>query len=445
MRILLAFLAVAFPAIACECRQLKVCELVRLPTIFVGKVIDGGIASIRDDPWYSNVHHVRFQVVENFRGLPAGTQTVDVELAPTLGMCAPIPYYRGRTFLVAPNERNGKFTDGACFQGRDVETAAEDVDQVREYFSGKLATNVHGQVAIARESSLVDFLLTMGETKPLAGVTISTFRGGKAYSAVSDAIGRYTLPLPGGGVYQVRADLKPYVSEPEQISVSGKGCAVHDFGMSVDNTIAGKVWDATGQPLEGAEVGLIDLDRPPPRPDSHAWFDHAYTEAPEMSFTFENVPIGHYLLVFNPDGPRSGAPSDWPFESTYYPSGATRATARTVEVNSGGVHLTGMNMVAGKRVAFRQVMVRVRFPDGTPMKTAEIRCIGLPARAGDLPWIFRKTPLRSENGVVQFPAPANRKLQLEVRDAYGRDLKASYTSAYEPGLTTITQEFVVIP
>jgi hypothetical protein len=154
---------------------------------------------------------------------------------------------------------------------------------------------------------------------------------------------------------------------------------------------------------------------------------------------------GRYLLMFNPDGPRSGDPSDSPFGSTYYPAGATRAGARTIEVKSGGVHLTGMDLIAGKRVAFRQVNVRVRFPDGAPMRTVQIRCIGLPSQEGDLPWILEKNPLRSDNGVLQFRAPANRKLQLEVRDAYGRDLKASYTSTYEPGLTTITQEFVVIP
>jgi hypothetical protein len=133
---------------------------------------------------------------------------------------------------------------------------------VREYFAGKPATNVRGQLAIARDPSLVDYLLSVGETEPLAGVTISRLRGGKTYSAMTDAQGRYTLPLPAGGDYRVQADLKPYVSEPARISVPENGCTIHDFGFRVDNTISGKVWDAAGRPLEGAEAGLIDLDRP---------------------------------------------------------------------------------------------------------------------------------------------------------------------------------------
>ena len=164
-----------------------------------------------------------------------------------------------------------------------------------------------------------------------------------------------------------------------------------------------------------------------------------------MPFLFENVPIGRYLLVFNPDGPRSGGLSDLPLESTYYPLNGSRSAARTIEVNSGGVHLTGMDLIAGKRVEFRQVVVKVRFPDGTPMKTAEIRCVGLPREEGAPPWTIQKAALERDNGSIQFLAPADRKLQIEVKDWYGRKLNRSYISTHEPGATTVTREFVVTP
>jgi hypothetical protein len=86
MRVLTALAAIAVPVLACECRHLSVCELIQMPTVFIGEVIDGGVTSIRDDPWNSNVKHVRFRVLENFRGLPANAQTVDVELTPTARM-----------------------------------------------------------------------------------------------------------------------------------------------------------------------------------------------------------------------------------------------------------------------------------------------------------------------------------------------------------------------
>jgi len=107
MRIVLTLATVVLPAIACECSHLTVCEIVKLPTIFIGEVIDGGISSIEEDPWYSSVNHVRFKVLKNFRGLPAGTQTVDVELIPTFGMCSPIPYFYGHKYLLMPGKRDG--------------------------------------------------------------------------------------------------------------------------------------------------------------------------------------------------------------------------------------------------------------------------------------------------------------------------------------------------
>ena len=52
--------------------------------------------------------------------------------------------------------------------------------------------------------------------------------------------------------------------------------------------------------------------------------DHVYTEQPDHSFRFNDVPIGRYLLEFNPDGPQSGQLADRRFETTFYPQGTSR-------------------------------------------------------------------------------------------------------------------------
>ncbi len=420
--------------------------MLQLPTIFIGEVIDGGITSIREDPWSSSVNRVRFRVLENFRGLPPKTATVDVELWPIAGMCAPIPYYSGKRYLVVPSERDGKLVEGACFQGRDIEKAAGDVRQVREYFAGRMQSNVHGRVAVARAPELVEFLLDGGQAKPLGGVTISTSRGGKTWSTLSGADGRFTLPLSGAGVYRVRAQLEPYAPDTAEIHIRGSGCATHDFGLTIDNTISGRVLDGQGQPLKEGRVGLIDLDRPPPDAAKQVWFNDAYVDGPDMTFTFKNVPIGRYLLVFNPDGPRWGRLLDGAFESSYYPLGSTRAGARTVEIKSGNVHLMGMDLVAGRQVMSRQVVVRVRFSDGAPMKTAGIQLVGLPLRQGEPEWVAWGSLISDkDNGAVRFTAPADRRLRLEVTDMYGRELRQKYISMHEPGSATIDQEFIVTP
>lgn len=65
--LILAGLA-ALPALGCECNPLTVCELIQRRTIFFGEVIDGGITSLREDPWRSDFGRVRLKVLESLRG-----------------------------------------------------------------------------------------------------------------------------------------------------------------------------------------------------------------------------------------------------------------------------------------------------------------------------------------------------------------------------------------
>jgi hypothetical protein len=89
---------------ACECSTPTMCELSRrAPVIFTGKVIAGGVQSLREDPWHSNSRHVRLEVIEIFRGLAPGTKFVDVETMPTMGMYCPNPFRSGRIYLVTPD------------------------------------------------------------------------------------------------------------------------------------------------------------------------------------------------------------------------------------------------------------------------------------------------------------------------------------------------------
>lgn len=67
-------------AFTCSCSLFSPCDLIHLPTVFIGEVIDGGITSIQDDPWRSPVNRVRFKVLERFRGVPEDVKTVEIEL-----------------------------------------------------------------------------------------------------------------------------------------------------------------------------------------------------------------------------------------------------------------------------------------------------------------------------------------------------------------------------
>src|SRR5262249_2462902 len=103
VRLLVAYLTVALPVVACSCRKMTVCQLIVHPPLFIGELVSGGIPSLRQDPWNTDINYARFTVLESFRGLPAGTKAVNVELSPWPGMCSPVPYVRGHKYLVAPS------------------------------------------------------------------------------------------------------------------------------------------------------------------------------------------------------------------------------------------------------------------------------------------------------------------------------------------------------
>jgi hypothetical protein len=107
--------------------------------------------------------------------------------------------------------------------------------------------------------------------------------------------------------------------------------------------------------------------------------------------------------------------------------------------------LTGLNLVIGNKVMFRQVTVKVTFTDGTPMKSVAIRCtahLDGNQRAGAL-WSRFGTGLGT--GVVKFEAPTNVPLRIEVEDWYRRDLGATYTADFDAGSTPISSGFKIKP
>jgi hypothetical protein len=97
--------------------------------------------------------------------------------------------------------------------------------------------------------------LSEGEAKALKDVRVSTTRGGKIPSAMSDAQGKYRLLLPSRGTYDLRASLEAYKTQAEKVSIGDSGCEFQDFGLTIDNTISGHVWDDKGQPIDSPASG----------------------------------------------------------------------------------------------------------------------------------------------------------------------------------------------
>ncbi len=146
----------------------------------------------------------------------------------------------------------------------------------------------------------------------------------------------------------------------------------------------------------------------------------------EGNYQFEHVPPGRYLLAVNADGPEPNSP----FETTYYSLTSVRESAKIVEIQGDHSALTGLNLVVGAKVTFRQVTVKVAFVDGTPMKTASVQSTEQPAGPGTPSAYWSHSEWSLGTAVVKFEAPTTFPLRIEVKDLYERDLGASYTAAF---------------
>lgn len=411
--------------------------MLQQPIVFLGKVVAGGVASIRDDPWYTDPGFVRLEVIEAFRGLAPGTKFVDLETHLWPGMCSPNPYRPGRTYLVIPSRlsasRGERLSDGACFSGRDVEEVSDAVEYLRSQIRNPGRFQIRGRIGTTDQE----------DAKPLSGVKVSTEQAGHTISTTTDARGRYELAVPGPGTYSVQADLAPYHPVESSITIPPDAhCKVYDFGLHSGSSISGKVWDNRGQPLQQARVGLIDLDRPPPKEPARAWFRTAYPEQPDGSFLFKNVPLGRYLLAFNPDGPQAAGYEPLPLESTFYPNGVGRDQAQVIEIDAANRRLVARDLIVGPPVAFRPVTVKVRFSDGSPMSTGVIHIIGEPVEAGGIAW-YGRAHLSKDQKEANFRVPVNRKFSISIRDWHGRDLPKKYESTHLPGSAPVTKEFII--
>lgn len=425
-------LALLPPASACSCSEPDVCRMLESPVAFLGEVLEGGITA-HEDPWYASSRTVRFRVLEWFRGAGSDAKVIEVKVYSPMGMCAAIPFVNGERYLVRPVRLEKQLVSGDCYYGMRAEDAQEAVELLREQARGDLPLHIRGSVFAGMPGSS----RSSGSRRPLAGVRVEAAGSGKLLSALTDSQGRYRLVLPSAGEYRVKASFPPYRAEARKVTVRRGSCSVADFPMQVDTSITGHVRDARGQPLD-AQVALIALDVDTDKQTDESWFDTEYTKGPDRVFRFKNVPLGRYLLMFNPEGPggtryRQGLP----LEQTYYPGASARSEAREIVLAADAMHLAAMDLVVGKPVPQRTVRVSVKMPDGRPVTFAKVMCSaeGVPRTEGST----------FEAGTAELIVPADRPLHLEIRDGFGRRWSRAYTKSYGPGPEPITETFVVEP
>jgi hypothetical protein len=303
-----------------------------------------------------------------------------------------MPYRKGqRTLVFVQRDEQSNLRDGGCTESRFADDVPAELDYVRKYFHGQTMTTIRGSIAPNTEASMVEYLLSTG-VAGLSGVRVTAEAGDKVYTATSDSRGNYEFSNVPAGSYKVRAELDGFSSgdKPFNVTVSPKGCAIQDFGLSANNSVEGFVYDPRGSPVSGLSVFLQKEGQ------KEKWGNQADT-TPRGAFLFKRIDPGRYILVISPHGPTA----DSPFEKYVHSDVLTLTPMSKLQVGS----ITLPNPVRA-----RDIRIRLTGPDGQPVKDAYLTCAEVGAEDG-YPWSVGISP---RNGVATCQALADRSYRVRL-------------------------------
>jgi len=405
---------------ACSCSAPDICRIAEsAPVIFTGQVVEGGLTTA-DDPWNSDVGFARFRVITVFRGLPSSTKTIDVKFFNPQGMCSPIPFFRGETYLVVPSKRGTELFEGPCGASHDVNQRPEDVGYLRKYFAGTAKPAIAGRVTAMQRADLVGN--SFAQAKAVIGVRITASANGKTYTAKTDERGNYQIPVPSNGPYQLTIEPQGYERVSRQADAKLEACGFENIVLQSKAVVIGTATTQDGAPLSRKTVFLIDAEHPADIPLE------ADTTA-SGSFEFQHVPLGRWLLSLRP-----GEYGGYPYEVTYSPGASSRANARVIEVTKQDQQERA-DVRQGAAFPLRKFSVSATLPDGTPLKNGGFR-VELPEST----WSAWQPIL---NGAAKFEAPTNRPIKIFYEDLQVDRRNGLYSIEFPPGTGPVEANLLV--
>jgi len=383
MRLLVLLLLCTVPGWArgwaSSCLGVSVCAAysnAAIPLIFRGEVVEVTAQKLPPplpSPWIGGVagggggmDTVRFVVREALKGAPG----------PEITVSAPGGVYKvGREYLVYVGMNPaGDYSANACVRQQDmsrVNGKASDIELLRALAKTDGMGVIFGRLYMGGTN-------LGGEVAPLEGAEVTV--------AIDGAVKRETRTEPGSrelvyvmtgvppGEYTVAAKAAAGVAVTRvdkaggPVSVEANGCRDVDWFLRVDNHIRGRVTDSAGQPVAGADVGLIarggreaDLAR-----GRFAAVTYLVTDA-DGRYDFAGVNPGDYSVVLHRYTPR---PDD-PYPPVFYPAAARPSDGKVLHLGSGET-LDGIDMVRPEALRPATVHVAVARAVGTPIENAMV-------------------------------------------------------------------------
>ena len=230
-----------------------------------------------------------------------------------------------RSYLFYADRPMGPLAPDVIFAARpkELESAADDVQFLREAVAGGQGTTVHGSLNFQDPDDHT-------RRTPLAGVVLRVSLDGQRYETSTGADGTFMITGVPPGVLRIEPVLPDHLTMPPQQSggiVKG-GCLAVNMRATFNGRLRGRVMLDTGAPFRGF-VDLVPNGHRRHVPNSSVLTNE------RGEFAFSAVPPGSYLLGINLSRePRNGSP----FQPTYFPGGTDRSLATPVVVGLGTEH-----------------------------------------------------------------------------------------------------------
>jgi Carboxypeptidase regulatory-like domain len=345
---------------ACDCvfGGGVVCEdFWKAKAVFVGTVIESKTVISKQDghEWHQRL--VRLSIDEAFTGVE-GPQ---IEILTGLGDsdCG-YGFRNTQQYLVYAYEtKDGQLQTSICTRTRHVSNAAEDLAYGRGLAKakpvGKLIVEV---VRFDRDKDGV------GSQTALAGISVKIKGPETDLNRKTDKTGTIIVSDLTAGDYEVSASVPDGLTafEPlRKINLAERGCGLVHFSLVVDGRLNGRVVNANGLPIPGAEIFLIAADREKYR----GHWATSYSEE-NGNYSFDRIPAGRYVLIIRFDGMTS---QTRPFPTLYYPGVSERAEAKVFTIAE-GQRIENFELVMPPMPAEHTIEGMVVGTDGRPVTGA---------------------------------------------------------------------------
>ena len=426
LRSVFFLLSSVVPALACSCssyEQAKACAIFHsTPVIFSGRVIDHNndkTVGFRQMTLY------RFKVIEIFKGLPSGTKEVFIDPG-SMASCY-TSFKTDSSYLVYTGYSPPLMVD-TLLKGNQPSSNAKQMPAAWKGLGKLPIYDVGGcnptrtirdndpDMAFLRSTSRrgaigngwiegyalqnIGWLSKFSEYVAASDTTFTlTSRLHKGWTAAVLPDGTFKIDAVPPGVYEVTAQSpvlgKGIIVGPPGVEVPPGGCALVQASFQTNSSISGRVLNADGKPAPDVRLEFGELQtggKVRDLPNNWAESDK------DGNFKLIDVPFGRIVVATNLNGaPTSGSP----YEPFYVPGTHVALAARvfTIKPNS---QVTGVTLQLPKPLAFGDLYVDVKWPDGSPASEG--------ARA-----FARNNGAYADNG--RAPAASNR---VKLRLALGR-------------------------